>query len=282
MARMLSRGATGSDVRALQDVLNYHIRRGAPLIVDGIFGPKTDARSREFQGANGLKADGIVGPLTQALLYEVTEVTIPLLFIPRLQLEMPRPGSRGSSGIQPPRLIPPLQWPGPPQSPPGPFVFGGAFRLTPNGMSGLPTFSSPINALGFNLRVPTRQDPLDPGVRSYQNIIALIDDLPVDSKIKVFLTSKVPNPTKKISPPGTGFDWGVQPLFNPLDPTGFGVKGNARFMVRVSEGRNGLPNIAIGAWGDGRVFLDFTSKQGRARPSASGEGRIFGGLEAVF
>ena len=47
MDRTLSQGMTGQDVRALQDVLNFHIRRGTPLNVDGIFGPKTDARTRE-------------------------------------------------------------------------------------------------------------------------------------------------------------------------------------------------------------------------------------------
>ncbi|MBK1717402.1 peptidoglycan-binding domain-containing protein [Thiocystis violacea] len=282
MARMLARGATGSDVRALQDVLNYHIRRGDPLVVDGIFGPRTEARAREFQTANGLKPDGLVGPLTQALLYEVTEVTIPLLFLPRLELDRPSLGSDGPGGLQPPRLIPPLRWSGPPLPPLGSFSFGSSFRLSPNGIAGLPAFSSPVNALGFKLRVPTRQDPLDPSVRSYRNIIALIDDLPIDSKLRVFLTSKVPNPVKTISPPGTGFDWGVQPLFNPLDPTGFGAKGNARFTVRVSEGRDGRPNLVFGAWGDGRVFLDFSKKQGQARPKVSGEGQIFLGAMGVF
>src|SRR5439155_1685664 len=70
MARTLCQGMTGQDVRALQDALNYQIRRGTPLKVDGIFGPKTLERVREFQRANQLVVDGIAGPKTQGWLYE--------------------------------------------------------------------------------------------------------------------------------------------------------------------------------------------------------------------
>lgn len=40
----------------------------SPLRVDGIFGPKTLARVKEFQKNNGLKVDGVVGPKTWAKL----------------------------------------------------------------------------------------------------------------------------------------------------------------------------------------------------------------------
>jgi len=56
---------TGADVEALQRAL---IARGYGLSADGIFGPRTEGRVREFQVAHGLVADGIAGPATLASL----------------------------------------------------------------------------------------------------------------------------------------------------------------------------------------------------------------------
>jgi hypothetical protein len=281
MGRILSRGTTGADVRALQDVLNFQIRRGTPLKVDGIFGPATDARVREFQSANDLKVDGLVGDLTNAELFVVTTIAVPLIFTPNLSLTPPTLGV-GPTGLQPPRLIPQLQWPGPPLPPPSPFQFGGSFRLAPASFALLPQFNSPANALGLSITVPTRKDPLDPTVASRLAIIDLINDLPVDSKFKAFLISKVPSTQTKISPPGTGFRWGVSPLFDPFDPTGFGVKGNATFTVGISQGSDGKPNVTFGAWGDGKFFLDFTGAQGKSRPHVDANGQLFLGFQGVF
>lgn len=273
-------GMTGPDVRALQDVLNYQMRRGIPLKVDGVFGAKSQARVREFQQVTGLVADGLAGPRTQGELYEVTEVPLPIVFLPRLQLTLPQIG--GSSGIQPPRLIPPLQWPGPPVPAPPPFTIGGQFQLVQNSFTFLPRFAEPSNALGITFTVPTRKDPLDPEVSSRQAIAELIEDLPVNSKFKAFLLSQVPSTTQKISPPETGFKWGVEPLFNPLDPKGFGLSGNAKFTVRVSEGARGLPNVVLGAWGDGKVELNFESNQGKSRPRVEAQGQVFFGAQGTF
>jgi len=44
MLRTLRAGDVGADVRALQDVLNFHSRRLAPLVVDGNFGLKSKQR----------------------------------------------------------------------------------------------------------------------------------------------------------------------------------------------------------------------------------------------
>jgi Putative peptidoglycan binding domain len=68
-------GSQGPDVVILQDAMN-RLRdpqfNGAfaslPLDVDGQFGPKTDARVREFQGRNDLDPDGVVGPMTWGAL----------------------------------------------------------------------------------------------------------------------------------------------------------------------------------------------------------------------
>lgn len=62
---LLKRDSAGPEVRELQRDLN---RWGAALQVDGLFGPKTDAAVRRFQGDHDLKVDGIVGPATWALL----------------------------------------------------------------------------------------------------------------------------------------------------------------------------------------------------------------------
>lgn len=60
---VLRQGSTSPivTVRSLQYLLNAH---GAGLVVDGIFGPRTNTEVRSFQRAHGLVVDGIVGPRT--------------------------------------------------------------------------------------------------------------------------------------------------------------------------------------------------------------------------
>ena len=56
-------GDHGDAVRALQTLLPHE------LVVDGNFGPATDAEVREFQRMFAPPADGVVGPVTwQAVL----------------------------------------------------------------------------------------------------------------------------------------------------------------------------------------------------------------------
>ena len=67
--RNLYSGCTGQDVRNLQLSLNCRPPSELdPLKDDGIFGPKTLARVKEYQANNDLVADGIVGPKTRAAL----------------------------------------------------------------------------------------------------------------------------------------------------------------------------------------------------------------------
>lgn len=54
--KILKKGMQGNEVKVLQQKLNVD--------ADGIFGNKTDKAVREFQKANGLTVDGIVGPHT--------------------------------------------------------------------------------------------------------------------------------------------------------------------------------------------------------------------------
>lgn len=57
----LRRGAKGETVELLQELLNVN---GIQVVVDGDFGVLTEQAVRSFQESNGLKADGVVGPLT--------------------------------------------------------------------------------------------------------------------------------------------------------------------------------------------------------------------------
>lgn len=55
------KGDNGHPVKTLQWILRA---RGHQLVVDGDFGPKTDAAVRAFQTSKGLFVDGVVGPKT--------------------------------------------------------------------------------------------------------------------------------------------------------------------------------------------------------------------------
>jgi len=65
---VLTRGSTGSKVKALQSGMNRVFPSYSRLVRDGIYGPATAAVVAEFQRRVGLARDGICGPLTQAAL----------------------------------------------------------------------------------------------------------------------------------------------------------------------------------------------------------------------
>lgn len=64
----LKTGSRGDSVKWLQYALK---RLGFSLLVDGIFGPRTDEAVRAFQAERGLVVDGIVGKLTRAELIRI-------------------------------------------------------------------------------------------------------------------------------------------------------------------------------------------------------------------
>ena len=78
LTRVLVRGSIGNDVKLLQTLLN---NEGFNLEVDGSFGPLTLNAVKDYQGKNGLKVDGFVGPLTRASLMnkiaQAPTVTVP-------------------------------------------------------------------------------------------------------------------------------------------------------------------------------------------------------------
>lgn len=63
---VLRRGSTGQAVKSLQMALNSW--GGARLLVDGVFGPVTEAAVIRFQRAHGLVVDGVVGNQTWGAL----------------------------------------------------------------------------------------------------------------------------------------------------------------------------------------------------------------------
>ena len=77
MARNLSIGMTGDDVRSLQFALNYHLRGlGLPdLTADGKFGEKTKASVLRAQKIAALVPDGVVGPKTTMALLNIGGIT---------------------------------------------------------------------------------------------------------------------------------------------------------------------------------------------------------------
>jgi hypothetical protein len=64
----LRKGSTGPAVEQLQVVLNAWYPNEPQLVIDGRFGPGTEAMVRHLQDAAGLVVDGIAGPRTLAVL----------------------------------------------------------------------------------------------------------------------------------------------------------------------------------------------------------------------
>jgi peptidoglycan hydrolase-like protein with peptidoglycan-binding domain len=65
---LVRQGDTEHPIRTLQHLLRAH---GKNVVVDGKFGPATDAAVRAFQSGRGLAVDGIVGPHTWSALIVV-------------------------------------------------------------------------------------------------------------------------------------------------------------------------------------------------------------------
>ena len=72
--KTLQEGSKGDEVRDLQGLLSDYYKE---VNIDGNFGPKTKAVVADFQKARGLKADGVMGPLTWSSLYTLITHDIP-------------------------------------------------------------------------------------------------------------------------------------------------------------------------------------------------------------
>jgi peptidoglycan hydrolase-like protein with peptidoglycan-binding domain len=115
--KLLKKGCVGQDVKSLQAVLNFHMLDAPnPLIVDGIFGPKTKKRTLEFQEEFKLDTDGIVGDLTGAALGTFVESQQHLLIVRTPRYESPGlEGAAPSAPATPPMnvMLPPKLHPYP-------------------------------------------------------------------------------------------------------------------------------------------------------------------------
>jgi peptidoglycan hydrolase-like protein with peptidoglycan-binding domain len=286
MGRLVKQGCKGEDVRAIQDVLNFHIRRLAPLAVDGDFGPRTHARVVEFQKANQLTADGIVGPRTMAKLFEEEQLPIALALVPQQGSTVGGP----PRGIQPPRLIPPLTLP--PLTPP----VVTPFFLPPDSLSRIPVLTPAGQTVSFLTTVPVRNDPVDPATRSFNEIMRLLDHLPQSFPFRGTIIGAVPRPVQKVgpleldpvSPMSFGFQWGVKPVFDLKSigpPIQFAVGGavNARYVLKLVDKPGAtVPQLGLFVQGDFRGTIDWTSQSAESRPQIDLKGSFAGGIQGRF
>lgn len=277
MDRILKTGTQGPDVRALQDALNFHIRRLPPLQLNGSFDRLTDQRLREFQRVNGLIPHGVLDGNTSAQLCEVTTVNLALGFQRK---------DAGAPGFQlpplPPFTLPPLDGVKPPAGPAVPSV-GQQFFLPPGALTRIPGLNGQMHVLNLKLDVPARKDPADPAVQSRKEIVEFVDRLPLDAPFRAWLISKVPDPSKSAKPPTPGFKWGIDPIVPhsfPVDKAG--VNGNAQFSIIVTGGNGPGPKVMLAAWGDLKVVLDHINQEGQAHVRAQVTGSILGGFKGSF
>ncbi len=115
----LALGAKGASVVALQQALNQY---GAKLKADGDFGPVTQRAVVEFQKANGLKPDGIVGAVTRGVLTSGRAKSVAAAVGAQTPTQAPAPVSSGPV-LTPPAVLAALGWARTQQNAP---YFGGA------------------------------------------------------------------------------------------------------------------------------------------------------------
>ena len=279
MNRILRFGDHGEDVRAAQDALNFHIRRLQPLETDGKFGKDTKARVMEFQKSNGLQVDGSVGSETNGKLFEIEVQAFSLGIVPITLLNFPKIGSGASTqppGIGQPTLIPPLRRP----------TFT-SLQLLPSSISFIPPLNKAGQILNLTLTVPARNDPHDPKLRSFQQIVQVLETLPPNFPFRTMIIGAVPNPVKKIVDIGLGFKWGIDPVFDLKKlkgPSEFvvGAKGSASYTLGVINQAGPGLKMAIFVKGDFKAQFDYTSRKAASHPLFILNGSIIAGVEVRF
>jgi peptidoglycan hydrolase-like protein with peptidoglycan-binding domain len=106
--RDLERGMSGPDVKAIQEALDLQPGlKSPPLDHNGVFGPKTDAKVREFQALKHIKTTGTVGPLTRRALFPVGVATVTIIGTKQTSPTFQRPVTGRYQNVMPGRLTPP-------------------------------------------------------------------------------------------------------------------------------------------------------------------------------
>ena len=95
LTRSLTRGASGDDVRKLQEFLAKDKEVYPDGLITGFFGPLTEGAVKKWQKKHGIEALGIVGPQTRAKLQDIGRGGIQGLLSE----------GAGASGVIPPGLL---------------------------------------------------------------------------------------------------------------------------------------------------------------------------------
>ncbi|MBV8793410.1 MAG: peptidoglycan-binding protein [Hyphomicrobiales bacterium] len=106
--RDLEWGMSGPDVKAIQEALDLQPGLKSPrLDHNGIFGPKTDAKVREFQALKHIPVTGRVGAQTRRALFPVGVATVTIIGIKRPPPAFRQPLTDRYPSVMPGKLTPP-------------------------------------------------------------------------------------------------------------------------------------------------------------------------------
>ena len=236
-------------------------------------------RASSTSSARTGSATTAAGPLTNNVLFESEKQQVSLSILP----------ATTSSGIKPPTLIPPLTLPGFP--PPGGPPLIPVPRLTLMQLS--PSTQVPVPALGtgqlivLNLTVPVRNDPVDPALKSFRQIVQLLETLPPNFPFRAAIVGAVPNPIKVIGDISSGFKWGIDPVFDLKrisGPTEFvvGARANASYTINILPGGPSGLKLGLFAKGDFKGTVDYTSELATATPLFLMQGAFTLGFDGRF
>lgn len=104
---LIKQGTNFNEIGVIQNALNVSTNFVPKLTVDGIFGPKSDSRVKQFQSAKNLAPDGAVGPKTLNALFVHMKLEALITVIKKPVNNPPQPGFT-PPGFTPPSFGPPV------------------------------------------------------------------------------------------------------------------------------------------------------------------------------